>query len=319
MNTIEFPRQGYDGKIFTKKAAEDFFIKKFEKKIRTRLANLLASATQEEARIIKIIDHYLDRILIAEPRLLELYKGIFDSALNTLPRADYTKFKKELLYSFNYYNYRQSSLITLAKKLNVKTCPYCNMHYSLYAEDSKNKRIQRFAKLQYDHFIDKSDYPVFSMSLYNLIPSCAVCNQGKSRKTLSLSFHPYLNDNKPNFHFKVDDPIGLLVGASSKDQIEISLVADNGVPQSDVDAFDSVFHLKALYGRHRDVIQEIFDKAYEDPYYLNPSNFSFLSTKAPKYLERLWLGNYTETFEIEKRPMAKFQQDMWKQAKALKP
>ena len=73
--------------------------------------------------------------------------------------------------------------------------------------------------------------------------------------------------------------------------------------------------MKALYGRHGDVVQEVFDKAYEDPYYLNPSNFNFLSTCGKDYLKRLWLGNYVKTEEIEKRPLAKFMQDLWKQAK----
>lgn len=76
-----------------------------------------------------------------------------------------------------------------------------------------------------------------------------------------------------------------------------------------------MFHLKALYSRHGDVVQEVFDKAYEDPYYMNPANFNFLSGRGTDYLKRLWLGNYTKPEEIEKRPLSKFMQDMWKQAK----
>lgn len=36
-----------------------------------------------------------------------------------------------------------------------------------------------------------------------------------------------------------------------------------------------------------------------------------------EYFRQLWLGNYTAHDDIEKRPLAKFVQDMWEQASGL--
>ena len=51
------------------------------------------------------------------------------------------------------------------------------------------------------------------------------------------------------------------------------------------------------------------------PYYMNPANFDFLIDRGANYLKRLCMGNYVEECDIEKRPMAKFMQDLWRQAK----
>ena len=203
----------------------------------------------------------------------------------------------------------------VAKQLNVKTCPYCNMHYTLYANEPKKRSVTKLARFQFDHFFDKAHYPMLSMSFYNLIPSCGVCNQGKSIGQLALEYNPYYSDIHSLFHFELTDSLGPYTAARVNDEVEVALVPEDGVNKDEFKKYAVKFHLKALYGRHGDVVQEVFDKAYEDPYYLNPNNFTFLSDRTIVYLKRLWLGNYTEPEEIEKRPMSKFMQDMWRQAK----
>jgi hypothetical protein len=180
------------------------------------------------------------------------------------------------------------------------------MSYTLFAEDGK----QKLAKLQFDHFFDKSEYPFLSMSLYNLIPSCAVCNQGKSTGHLSLNYHPYESAISDQFHFRVVNPLELFVGAKI-DKIEIDLVEDSS-SRNELKEYDDMFHIKSLYQRHRDVAQEVFDKAYQEKYYIfNP--FSFLK-KGKNYRLRLEYGTYMDESDIEKRPLSKFIQDIRKQA-----
>lgn len=62
----------------------------------------------------------------------------------------------------------------LQSQLNVKVCPYCNRMYTttLYGK----KRIRP----DFDHFYPQSRYPYLAVSLFNLIPSCNVCNRAKS-------------------------------------------------------------------------------------------------------------------------------------------
>lgn len=190
------------------------------------------------------------------------------------------------------------------------------MHYTLYAEEG-SKRSDQLARFQFDHFFSKSRYPMLSMSLYNLIPSCALCNQGKSDKRLSLLFHPYYSDICKQFKFELDNPIGLYSGQKTSDHIDVNLKA-TGINQLEVDEFAQTFHLKALYQRHGDIAQEAFDKAYEYPYYSNPENFRWLSKRSPEYILRLWMGTYPDEKDIEKRPLTKFSQDMREQAERIK-
>lgn len=65
---------------------------------------------------------------------------------------------------------------------NINTCYYCNMSYINIFEyvKKKDKTIQKRQTYDLDHFIPKSVCSLFALCLYNLVPSCKVCNQLKS-------------------------------------------------------------------------------------------------------------------------------------------
>lgn len=324
MNKIEFPRVGVDGKHRTKKEIETFYIdgnilddikkrmEKIHRKKPLKLKNLLTEITDGIEGILLLSPTELQDFT---QRIDNEFPGIFSKTTeNGTTKA--TKLGNQILKAFNYDRYRQNKLIDLSKKLNVKCCPYCNMYYTLYAEKG-NTRKDQLTKFQFDHFYAKSKYPMLSMSLYNLIPSCAVCNQGKSATNLSLDFHPYHSNICNQFTFNVHNPIGLFSGDRINDDIEIDILSNN-IDKKDVDVFINTFHLKTLYQRHGDIAQETFDKAYEKEYYQQPSNFHWLSNASPEYIQQLWMGVYPNEKDIEKRPMSKFIQDLWNQAKTLK-
>ena len=62
--------------------------------------------------------------------------------------------------------------------LDVKVCPYCNRCLIEPIDDGADKKT---VVGELDHFYCKSKYPYLAVSLYNLVPSCGICN-GKSRK-----------------------------------------------------------------------------------------------------------------------------------------
>lgn len=329
MNKIEFPRTSYDGSKLYQEALKDWFLKnvnvrknKIKYNMSKRLEDLAANLDKKEEKdILDCITRHLDDLLIASPEKLlrytkvvdNRYKGVF-AQKNEYGIWKATSFGEKILKAFNYDGYQKNKLKELAEKLNVKTCPYCNMHYTLFAEKEGTKKENKLTKFQFDHFFDKAEYPFLSMSLYNLIPSCAVCNQAKSTSTLDLRFHPYHSAICEQFHFEVENP-RLLYSGAKKDKININIINDMNEDKGELSSFIETFHIKNLYSRHKDIAQETFDKAYEDPYYLNPSNFNFLDIKDSEYLQRLWMGTYPSTDDIEKRPMTKFIQDLWNQAK----
>jgi hypothetical protein len=328
---IEHGRWSYrDNKCYTQKQIEDWFVGAIYDEIHKRL-QVTDGFTVCEKNVLKCIDNRLKDILLARPPKLEAFRRYYnllkkglsckkeyyekqkDKNGNSLP-SKYSVFRDHLLNVFGYEKrYRSSVLRELGNRLNVKTCPYCNLHYTLCIEDFNSKdALELMTKFQFDHFIDKAEYPILSMSLYNLIPSCPTCNMGKSQEQLTLDFHPYYSDICKTFKFAVKNPTKLYEGSVQADE-EIELVETNGV---DIAKYDRVFHIKKLYMRHKDVMQDIFARAYEEIYYSNNGNFGFLNNA--DLSRRVKIGFFPDEKDINLRPMTKFQQDLWFQAQGVK-
>lgn len=323
MYQIDFPRTSYDGSVLTNPDLEQWYCSEIEDEIRHKLNCIDFSKLGFcEKRTLTWIIRCLHTILISPPQWqIRVVRLVDKFGFNMFRyKADNNYWEKttlggEIYNAFNYDGYRSNKLVLLAEKLNIKSCPYCNMHYTLFAEEGKYLK-DKITKFQFDHFFDKAEYPFLSMSLYNLIPSCAVCNQGKSTSKLPLGFHPYTSNINNQYHFRILDPLELYSGAK-KDKIEIELVPDAS-SAADLKVFDEMFHIQMLYRRHGDIAQEVFDKAYEDSYYLDASSFEHLSQEASDYMMRLTYGTYMDEKDIEKRPMSKFIQDLRKQAISYK-
>lgn len=324
---IENGRWSHKGNVFySQKQIENWFVGEVYDDIHTRLQNTNGFSLCEKA-VLKCIDKRLKDILLAPPQKLEVYKRYYsclkrglscDKAYfekqrgkdGKLQPSKYTIFRDHLLSVFGYENrFRGSVLRELGNRLNVKTCPYCNLHYTLCIEDFNSKDVlELMTKFQFDHFIDKAEYPILSMSLYNLIPSCPTCNQGKSQGQLALDFHPYYSDICNTFKFAVKNPTKLYEGVEQGDE-EIELVETTGI---DISEYDKVFHIKKLYMRHKDVMRDIFARAFEEKYYSVKDNFGFIGNA--DLSRRVKIGFYPDEKDINLRPMTKFQQDLWEQA-----
>ena len=328
MNQITFPRKSYFGDTVEKTELEEWFLYGKSKSLKgkkeynlvneigDKLNNITSANAVGEKKLLKFVTNKLSFILVCPPEKLERLTKLVDKYYpnlfikNIKGKEEYTKFHKDLFNAFNYESYRENKLRDLACFLNIKSCPYCNISYTLFAENGPN--YNNMGNLfQFDHFYGKKEYPFLSMSLYNLIPSCAVCNQKKSATPLSLNFHPYLKGINKQFHFKVENPLPLIFGAK-KDKINIDLELENKAEanKTELEDYDKLFDIKLRYSRHRDIVQEVFAKAYLERYYTSPF-FKFLD---PEYRQRLIYGVYMDENEIEKRPMSKFVQDIRKQA-----
>lgn len=83
----------------------------------------------------------------------------------------------------------------LVSLLGLRSCPYCNRNY-IGTTGKKNLGYQL------DHYINKSMYPFFCMSLFNLIPSCGVCNGGKSTGDEEDFYSPF--EEEPDYDQDLD-------------------------------------------------------------------------------------------------------------------
>ena len=109
------------------------------------------------------------KLLLADRQELKEYIRIF---------GDYSSNKKlshELQNKiFRYDNYSQRvAAVEILKKMKVTVCPYCNRQYIFTLSKG-------CVRPQFDHYYPKNRYPYLALSLYNMIPSCSICNMAKS-------------------------------------------------------------------------------------------------------------------------------------------
>jgi len=289
-----------------------------------RLNNVLSEQTDgRRIRLINfLIDNFDDIVSLKPQNQLRLIKFFdrtgYNSMLYDYTNSKQTHFGEKITWAFRYKDFRGEKLILLAEKQNIKTCLYCNSQYTLTVEHKKDKA----ALFQFDHFFPKSKYPYFSISLYNLIPSCPSCNLNKSATCYDLKdfVHPYMEDFHNKFIFKIPDigHIQLLQGITpDKRHLKPSIYPPNSTR---VKNYNKEFRLTGIYRRHTDIVEEVYKSAYA---YKNKGKEALLDLvnengrkifNSKEEIERLLLKNFTLEEDINKRPLSKFMQDMAKQS-----
>lgn len=228
---------------------------------------------------------------------------------------------------FKYKPFRKSAKAQwLASNLNIKTCLYCNAQYTI----TLNKRKK--ALFHFDHFFSKSKYPYLSLSFYNLIPSCSSCNILKSKKEFALDshVHPYIKDFDKIASFTTNDlPVIDYIIHGKKDfkLLKLSLTPREGTSKKEemqINNHIEVFALDEIYKHHRDVVSELYIKAYvynkerikelmDLPLFIG-STEKLLSLEE---LGRFLVGNYTLDKDLIKRPLSKLSKDIAKEVGLL--
>ena len=120
------------------------------------------------------------------------------------------KYLKTLEDIFGYDKYLGNSskkTYEMIKRTNHNTCVYCNRQYAFTIVRGKGKKDEdRIARPALDHWYPESLFPLMSLSYYNLIPSCTICNSSvklSSIWTLETHIHPYTTRAAdPGFSFK---------------------------------------------------------------------------------------------------------------------
>lgn len=153
----------------------------------------------------------LKKLLVSEPIALKRLNDQLTNRLNAITDETKRPSKETLLLIFGYERIfntsSKSEAYWLSKQIDSNTCVYCNRQYAFTIEkgDGRNKE-ERLARPAFDHWFDKSDYPLMSLSLCNLIPSCTICNssvKGKTKFDITTHTHPYVHETgHPDITFK---------------------------------------------------------------------------------------------------------------------
>lgn len=263
----------------------------------------------------------LDIIMVLKRRLQEIqcfeYKnknkfindvfGVYNNALKHVEE----KINSSVINIINYKDYKKRyetwSAYDFVMELGVKVCPYCNMNYvvPIYGMNGK-------ARADLDHFYAKHIYPYLSVSIYNLVPSCKVCNSsfkiGKEFDESNISV--YENGIEELYRFTYYPlEYDSFTGNGDVD-IEIEYCKSGNAKK--VMNNQRTLNIKEVYQYHSNVVQEyikkrqIYDEAYIEDLYARYSN---LFSSKQEVIECLFdIGS-----DVKNQSLGKFRTDIAKE------
>lgn len=242
----------------------------------------------------------LDDIVLCPPEeLLKCHKDFHDEFKDDFKDKDgkqsdlYLGFKKYMKGLYEKATKKDS--YWLASSIGVNVCPYCNRQY-IFTSGDDNEKITR---PQFDHFYSKSRYPILSISLYNLVPSCYICNHVKGEK--KIDYHPYITGFEDEYKFRINELEHLING----EDLHISFSKSNLNIEK--------LKLETIYNGHTDYVYEVLYKAFafsEGYYHALTGMYGKSLGLSSFYINRLIWGNYLNKGEHIKRPLAKLVADI---------
>ena len=191
--------------------------------------------------------------------------------------------------------------VRMVEQLDLRTCPYCNRNY---IGISKGKNLG----VQLDHFFSKSGYPYFAVSLYNLIPSCGVCNNVKRAEDSKGMISPFTEE-------KGSDGVTFHLGWDGKTE-SLFVVPGDAEHGKNMEAF----HLKTAYAFHQAEARRFREKltAYppsmldEIARMLAGEEAGVKKEQIRQDLEMSLFGDYfTEPDQYNKKPLSKLHRDLY--------
>ncbi|WP_394773210.1 hypothetical protein [Flavobacterium sp.] len=251
-----------------------------------------------------LINDNLEKILIGKPDvLLEVNKTY----------SNYPVIKKAIKYVFNYDWFTSKCVnrydaYNLAEALDMNTCTYCNR---LYTNTVITVNKQKIIRPQFDHFFDKKSNPLLSLSFYNLIPSCSICNSNiKLGKEFELSthIHPYLDDIIEDFNFTFE--------FTSENRSGLKIKVNSIVGSKEEKTFTDMA-LETVYNSHISELKDLLMlKAKYSDRYLTILASNILGSSVVTSSEELYRLAFGVEFAREdfyKRPFSKFKNDILKE------
>jgi ribosomal protein S8 len=198
--------------------------------------------------------------------------------------------------------------------LDVHTCIYCNRNYVITVGTTEKKTL----RAEYDHFYNKSKYPLLALSFYNLIPICGTCNKKKLDKDFRLDthLHPYLinkEEKKFIFSFRKKNFI--------ENNVEIKISTKSDEAKKKIEKTFQDLNIKEIYNVHSNKeLRDLLDLRlkYSENYIDTLINKTFKGTMSKEEIYRMVFGIETIEEDYHKRPFSKFKHDIIEELKNIK-
>lgn len=285
----------------------DIILTRFDrlKSVPTKALKQIKSIDDVSDFIEKEVIAHLPLILLGNPSdLINIseYINIF------LLKSEDLKIGLNYIFNYNYFidkDTKPYNAYDLAESLNISTCPYCNRNYTNTVIHSKTR--QKITRPQFDHYFDKGTNPLLSLSFYNLIPSCSICNssiKGSTPMQLNTHLHPYIDNEIDSFQFSYSYDINVKSGL----KIEIKKPLSPKIK----DTLD-VFAIEEIYNSHTDVLYDLlkikrsFSTRYLDILENNLLKGVIVSRQE---MYKIVFGTEYDSNYFINRPFSKFKKDI---------
>lgn len=304
------------------------------------------------------VSEYVEKIVEKYDNLNNMLPSKFDECISNINSAlkdvavddIWVKFKgnkdKRPLYEvivdvMGYDKVRAGLMPNYVKKLEIRSCVYCNAQYAMTTliEDVHEKiktgkrgrpKEARIIPLmggyyELDHNKPKSKYPFLCTNFYNLQPCCGSCNKRKSAQDLPFSF--YYEDGDPHptpLHFALSPQDVIDFHTKGKCKGIKAFLCDEDKPGQPVvtkkdgtlaERFNYIFGIDKIYAEHEDEIEELLwrNKIYTKGI-VDATSKQFEMLKIDGFdFDRYILGTYAKKDEVLKRPLTAMKQDIWEQ------
>lgn len=233
--------------------------------------------------LISIIYPQLQKLL--PNRLLYVKNGAVDK------QKKLGRFLSEEVFDYGRFRGSQYCPQLFRQKMNgtLYTCPYCNLNPITITQLPRNATAiaKQKAYLDVDHFYPKVLFPYFSVSFYNLVPSCHDCNSSEKGPKLFLTtthVHPYVDSFDKIYEF----------GLNSVDLVKGNVVIEcRNRKNARVDKTADDLNLVDRYNGDTQIVSEILKYYKANIHTLNKFNlihsqffFSHFPLKASHILRR---------------------------------
>lgn len=252
----------------------------------------------------------LKKLLLADKQQMEKYIDKFGKFSDGDSRE-----LCEKVFRYDTFSGRKTAYDIL-KIQKVTVCPYCNRQYIFTLSNHK-------VRPQFDHYYPKSIYPYLAVSIFNLIPSCSICNQAKSNLDTHDKpiLYPYEEEFGDEVRFRISsDDIKYLHGMTEEFDLWLEKAGVSNDKIKKVDEQIDTFHLSELYNEHKDYIKDI---AWN--HYINSEErideimrvFPQLFRTREDAMAILYMNDIRKE-NLGKRPLAKLTRDIYRELNIIK-
>lgn len=203
---------------------------------------------------------------------------------------------------------------TFMDEIGIKVCPYCNRQYiTSYSVPSKGGKLRK-TTTDTDHYYPASKFPLLSMNIHNMVPSCQICNSRLKLDKVShkreAHLYPY-KDPSSSLKFQIPFSDVSQLYAFSEEDIQICLRESKGMEDRPAQS-KKIFKLEEIYETHRDIVyrlkNEIRDYSREEYSKIFCENYTDLFGGYDKFIEVL----HPFLAEDEKNtPLTKMKKDIY--------